>query len=88
IAGDPQDGVVTLNWSAGAANGSPITDYRVRWSGASNGEQSCGTSTRCRITGLKNGRIYSFTLSARNDVGWSAASAAVTAIPDKTPTAP
>lgn len=88
IAGDPQDGVVTLNWSAGAANGSPITDYRVRWSGASNGEQSCGTSTRCRITGLKNGRIYSFTLSARNDVGWSAASAAVTAIPDKTPPAP
>lgn len=89
VAGDPQDGAVNLNWTPGAANGSPITDYKVQWSGgAGSGEKSCGAVTACQITGLTNGTTYSFTVSAKNEVGWSQASSAVTATPDRVPSAP
>ena len=27
VSGDPQDGAVNLSWTAGSANGSPITEY-------------------------------------------------------------
>lgn len=88
VAGTAQDGAVTLSWVAGSANGSPITDYQVQWTGGGSGERSCGAVTSCQITGLTNGTTYSFTVSAKNEVGWSAPSVAVTATPDKAPSAP
>ena len=65
---------------------SPTT--RVSWTGAVTGEKDCGTVTSCQVTGLKNGKTYSFTVAARNDVGWSKPSTAVEATPDKVPSAP
>ncbi|WP_137657132.1 Ig-like domain-containing protein [Bifidobacterium moukalabense] len=88
IAGDPQDGAVNLSWTAGSSNGSPITEYRVSWTGDASGEKSCGTVTACQVTGLTNGRKYTFTVTAQNEVGWSNPSNAVDGQPDKIPSAP
>ncbi|MFC2618446.1 MAG: Ig-like domain-containing protein [Bifidobacterium dentium] len=88
IAGDAQDGAVNLSWTAGSSNGSPITEYKVSWTGDSSGEKSCGTVTTCQVTGLTNGRKYSFTVMAQNEVGWSSPSNAVDGQPDKIPSAP
>ena len=79
VAGEPQDSAVSLTWTPGAANGSPITNYKVSWTGAVTGEKDCGAVTSCQVTGLKNGKTYSFTVAARNDVGWSKPSTAVEA---------
>ena len=88
VSGDPQDGAVNLSWTAGSANGSPITEYKVAWSGDGSGEQSCGQKTSCLIDGLKNGKTYSFKVQAKNEVGWSKESNTVDGTPDKLPDAP
>ena len=51
-------------------------------------EKSCGNVTTCQITGLTNGKSYSFTVKAKNAVGWSEASQAMLAMPDKVPDPP
>ncbi|MEV4512581.1 Ig-like domain-containing protein [Dactylosporangium sp. NPDC049525] len=63
---------VALSWGAPANNGAPIEQYEVAWSG---GTQACAASP-CLITGLTNGQNYTFTVRARNLVGWSKPSAA------------
>ena len=88
VSGDPQDGAVNLSWTAGSANGSPIIEYKVAWSGDGSGEQSCGQKTSCLIDGLKNGKTYSFKVQAKNEVGWSKESNTVDGTPDKLPDAP
>ncbi|NMM93775.1 ATPase AAA [Bifidobacterium sp. DSM 109957] len=88
VTEEPQNSTVTLHWTAASSNGSPILEYRVDWTGYESGSQSCGTATSCIITGLTNGQRYTFTVTARNEVGWSAPSAAVIAMPDATPSAP
>ena len=88
IAGDPQDGAVNLSWTAGSSNGSPISEYKVTWSGNGSGEKSCGSVTSCQITGLKNGKTYSFKVQAKNEIGWSKESNGVEGTPDKLPDAP
>lgn len=65
------NGRANLSWTAPANNGASIDQYRVSWSG---GSQIC-TSTSCTITGLTNGRDYSFRVEAHNEVGWSDPSA-------------
>ncbi|MCH9275288.1 Ig-like domain-containing protein [Bifidobacterium amazonense] len=85
VSGQPEDGAVSLSWTPGPANGSPIVEYAVSWDGD---ERTCGSATVCRVTGLSNGRPYTFTIRARNEVGWSAPSAAVHATPDRLPAAP
>lgn len=85
ITGERQDSAVTLVWTPGNANGSPITDYEVSWDG---GKKSCGAVTSCQITGLKNGTEYTFTVRAQNEVGWSDSSNPEKGTPDKTPQAP
>lgn len=85
ISGEAQDSAVSLSWTPGNANGSPITDYEVSWDG---GKKSCGAVTACQITGLKNGTEYTFTVRAQNEVGWSDSSKPVSATPDKVPDAP
>lgn len=88
VSTKPQDGRIDLNWTAGSANGSPITEYKVLWSGAGSGERSCGAATSCTIDGLSNGKTYTFKVRAENEVGWSKESNAVEGTPDKLPDAP
>lgn len=85
VTGRPENGSVALSWTPGAANGSPVTDYQVLWSG---GSKSCGAVTACNITGLVNGTEYVFTVRARNEAGWSDPSAPVAGMPDIVPTPP
>ncbi|OLR89800.1 Ig-like domain-containing protein [Actinokineospora bangkokensis] len=59
--------VVELSWPTPASNGAPIEGYEVEYDG---GSQACAASP-CTITGLTNGRDYSFAVKARNLVGWS-----------------
>lgn len=77
--------VVRLRWTAPAANGTPISNYVARYSG---GQQSCGAAPSCTVTGLTNGRAYTFTVVAQNAIGDSPASApSKPATPDAVPTA-
>ena len=57
----------------------------MRWQG---GEQSCGNVTSCRIGNLHNGTTYTFTVRARNAIGWSPDSNAVTGRPNRAPEPP
>mgnify|MGYP001263521003 CR=1 FL=1 len=80
------DGQVSLTWAAGADNGSAITDYVVEYkltSGGSYSTFSDGTSasTNATVTGLTNGRSYTFRVSATNGNGTSNPSSTDTATP-------
>ncbi|WP_189213680.1 Ig-like domain-containing protein [Actinokineospora fastidiosa] len=59
--------VVELSWSTPPNNGAPIDVYEIEYDG---GSQTCPASP-CAITGLTNGTRYTFTVRARNLVGWS-----------------
>ncbi|MDO5682459.1 MAG: Ig-like domain-containing protein [Propionibacteriaceae bacterium] len=79
-------GSATVSWTAGPANGSPITGFIVRHPG---GQQDCGIATTCTISGLANGRDYAFTVVAVNAVGESDPSAPSNVIrPDVRPNPP
>lgn len=82
------EGMVALSWVPGEANGSPILEYQVSWHGASDGSRTCGTAVSCTVPGLVNGGRYTFTVRARNAIGWSAPSNALEAMPDRAPEAP
>ncbi len=74
---------VRLSWQAPAANGAPIDLYELR---ASNGATTSCPSTTCDMTGLTNGASYTFTVRARNAIGWSDWSpASRSAQPDEKP---
>lgn len=84
-----QDGAVTLRWTPGQANGSPISEYRVDYSTEGHrGSLSCGSNTICTVSGLANAMPYSFTVRARNANGWSEDSNVVIGTADRTPSAP
>ena len=75
-----------LTWTAPAANGSPITGYRVR---DNRGRTTSCPATGCRITGLTNGEWYTFQVQAVNKAGpgeWSEPSRRIR--PDQPPPAP
>ncbi|WP_018682475.1 Ig-like domain-containing protein [Actinokineospora enzanensis] len=74
--------VVELSWTTPANNGAPIEGYEVDWDG---GSQACAASP-CSINGLTNGRQYTFTVKARNLVGWSKPSVgSAPSTPDEVP---
>jgi hypothetical protein len=79
------NGQATVTWTKPADNGSTITGYTV----TSSGGQTCTTSDAdtltCIVTGLTNGTAYTFTVTATNGGGASAASVASSSI---TPAAP
>ncbi|MEI2775064.1 MAG: Ig-like domain-containing protein [Tetrasphaera sp.] len=88
-AGSDAPGSAQVSWTPGANNGSPITEFTVRWSG---GSSPCGAVTSCRVDGLTNGVEYRFTVVATNARGDSLPSAPSNAVtprdaPD-TPAAP
>ena len=82
-AGDSQ---ASVTWTKPADGGSTITGYTVT---SAPGSNTCTTSDAdtltCDVTGLTNGTAYTFTVTATNGVGTSAASAASTSV---TPVAP
>ena len=88
IAGDAQDGAVNLSWTAGSSNGSPITGIQGLVDGRLLRREIVRHGDTCQVTGLTNGRKYSFTVMAQNEVGWSSPSNAVDGQPDKIPSAP
>ena len=75
-----------MTWTKPADGGSTITGYTV--TSAPDG-RTCTTSDAdtltCDVTGLTNGTAYTFTVTATNGVGTSAASAASSSV---TPVAP
>jgi len=80
------DGQAIIEWSAPAfTGGQPITGYTVT---SSPGARTCSWTRgplTCTITRLTNGNAYTFTVTAANAVGTSAASSASSPV---TPAAP
>ena len=90
VTGVGGDGSVAVSWSAPSRDGaSPITSYTATASGG--GSHTCTAATAsCVVTGLTNGTTYTFTVTATNANGTSAASspsAAVTPAAVVTPAA-
>ena len=76
----PGDATVSLSWTAPAnTGGASVLSYTGT---ASPGGATCTTTgaTTCLVTGLKNGTGYTFTITATNIAGTSAASAASTKV--------
>ncbi len=76
----PGNGQLALNFSAGATNGSPITDYKYALNSGT--YVSAGTtSSPIIVTGLTNGVSYSVQLRAVNAAGDGAESNAISGTP-------
>ncbi len=76
VVAAPAPGSAKVRWTAPASlGGSAVNAYVVK---AIPGGRTCTTAgaTACTVTGLTPGASYRFTVSARNGVGWSAASPA------------
>jgi hypothetical protein len=86
-------GQVSLTWNAPASNGKPITDYITEFS-ANGGttwttvNDGVSTATTTMLSGLTNGTQYSFRVAAKNSVGSSPWTPAITATPAWVPGAP
>jgi len=88
VATTSSNAEATVTWSAPTANGgTAVTGYSVAWiSNVSQGMTSgsanvAASATSYRLTGLQNGAIYTFTVSATNAAGTGTASASVAAMP-------
>ncbi|MDG2037132.1 MAG: fibronectin type III domain-containing protein, partial [Luminiphilus sp.] len=79
------NGQATVTWTKPADNGSTITGYTVTTSGGQTCTTSGADTLTCVVTGLTNGTAYTFTVTATNGGGTSAASVASSSI---TPVAP
>ena len=85
------DSSASVSWTVPTANGgATITDYVIEYSSDSGATwtaftHTASTATSATVTGLVNGRGYTFRIKAVNSVGNSAASAASVAV---TPVAP
>ena len=95
VQATPSNAQATVSWSAPASDGgSSITRYNVTVnpapvSGATTRQTADGITTSLVFTNLVNGTPYTFTVTATNAVGTSAASDASAAVtPAKVPDAP
>jgi surface protein len=84
------EGEATVSWTAPSSNGGvAISSYTAT---SSIGGRTCtanSPSTSCVVSGLTNGQSYTFTVTATNTIGTSAASIATSAvIPEIAPEAP
>src|SRR5438270_256153 len=86
------DGQATVTWTAPASDGgSPITSYTVTPSPSGTAISVVAPATSATVPGLTNSLTYTFTVTATNAVGTSAASAtsnAVTPGPATLPVSP
>lgn len=85
VAATPGDGQASVTWDAPADGGSAITGYTVTASPGGATTAVGGASLSAVVSGLSNGTTYTFTVSATNAIGTSAASAPSTAV---TPSGP
>jgi hypothetical protein len=67
-------GSATVHWGAAADNRSPITQYRISWSGGS--IDVPGGDRQATVSGLTNGTQYVLSVAAQNAVGVGPAVAA------------
>ena len=67
----PGTGQLTVNYSAGASNGSPITSYYYSMNNGNTYVSTGGTSGRYTITGLTSGTTYYVRLKSFNLAGLS-----------------
>jgi peptidoglycan hydrolase-like protein with peptidoglycan-binding domain len=85
LSATPGDGQVALTWTAPNNNGFAITNYLIEYRlGAGSYaafSHSPSTSTSTTVTGLTDGKLYSFRVSAINSNGTSSPSSVVTSIP-------
>ena len=86
------DGRATLTWTSGGDGGSPITKWQLRrqtstnvWGDWTDVDGSGASTTSHTVTGLDNGRTYTFQVRAVNTTGGGAASdsSVATMIPAK-----
>jgi len=88
----PSDKEVVLSWTAPSSDGgSPVTNYRI-YRGTSPGTETflteVGNVVTYPDTGLVNGQIYYYNLTAKNAIGDGATSNEVNAIPLAVPGPP
>lgn len=83
-------GEATLNWTAGANGGLPITGFQVTSATGAPGCTTDATATSCQITGLTPGTKYNWSLVAVNEAGASdaALSNTITAVKATRPETP
>ena len=72
---------VVLSWGASDPHGAPLQGYKVHFSGGTSGDYPCSGSP-CRVTGLTNGKKYTFTVTAKNAEGESKPGNSTSAEPD------
>ncbi|GAA4178196.1 Ig-like domain-containing protein [Gryllotalpicola koreensis] len=84
---DAGDASASVSFKTSANNGLEIDQYRILADKdvVKDGITAPGKYT---VSGLTNGKAYTFTVQAHNADGWSAASAGTTATPYGTPTVP
>ena len=80
-------GQAAIYFTAGANNGSQITDYEYSIDSGSNWV-SAGTSSPITVTGLTNGTTYDFQIRAVNSIGNGAGSPTVSTLVADVPSAP
>lgn len=80
-------GTAQVSWSAGAANGAPISGFTVTDHTQGDSVQ-CGVVTSCLVPGRTNGVEHTFSVTATNEVGESDASNQATTMIDIEPEAP
>ncbi|MGA4507796.1 Ig-like domain-containing protein [Propionibacteriaceae bacterium G1746] len=75
VVGKPEvkfgNGQLTITWPAGVSRGSPVTEYRVTKYSGGKTETLPSKTTSLTWTGLTNDEDYTFTVAAKNVVGWS-----------------
>lgn len=80
-------GTAQVSWTAGPANGAPITGFTV--TDHTQGDSTdCGLVTTCLIPNRRNGVEHTFSVTATNEVGTSEASNQATTMIDIEPEAP
>lgn len=80
-------GTALVSWTAGPANGTPITGFTVK-DHTQGDTKECGVVTQCLFEGRKNGVEHTFSVTARNEVGESDPSNQATTMIDIEPEAP
>jgi len=90
LSATPSSGQVALAWIAPSNNRSAITDYIVQYKASTSSTWltfADGTSTAltATVTGLSNGTVYDFRVSAVNAIGTGTPSATLSATPAAAP---
>ncbi|WP_169807904.1 fibronectin type III domain-containing protein [Actinomadura hibisca] len=74
VTAEPDDARATVKWQKSAEGSSPITGYTVTSSPGGKMVSVAGSQTQATVSGLNNGTTYTFTVTATNSAGTSAAS--------------